>query len=639
MDISSSTYYSVTGATNSYSSKGLAGLASGMDTETMVKKMLSGVQTKIDKQTALQTQTGWKQDLYREVISSINTFGSSYIDTSYDSTLTNNLSSAKLFNSTISKVTSGSSVKVVSSSQAAMEDMSIVVNQLASAASFAATSTMSGTRTITGAALDETKLNELSAAFSENDGKLELTLNVDGVEKGITVEAIDDGNGNVTAQSVKEGFEAAVKKAFGENVSVSLDGDNKLNIAYKTNEAAHQVTVSGADSAYFGINPGATTAFSTATKLSDLAGVTATDGKVVFSINGTNFEFDETDDVATVINKVNNSDSGVKLAYSTISDKFTISSTNTGASYGINVNDQTGLFNKLFGENTVDANGELSVNNGTDALFEINGVSTSRTSNTFSMNGVTLQLTNVSEEATVIGTAKDTDKIVNAIKSFVNDYNTLIKKLNEYVDEDPNYRKYAPLTDAQKDEMSDSEIKLWEEKTKQGLLYRDTYVESFLSQMRSTLYTKPTGSSYALYDIGIETATWSSGGESKGQLVIDEAALRTALETDPESVQTLFTDKSEGLAVKIKAIVDETASTSSSKPGLMVSAAGVKGSATEKNNTMYDTLKSIASKISDLKDKYDRDKEKYWSQFSSMETILSNYNSQSSMISNMFSTT
>ena len=56
MDISSSTYYSVTGATNSYSSKGLAGLASGMDTETMVKKMLSGVQTKIDKQTALQTQ-------------------------------------------------------------------------------------------------------------------------------------------------------------------------------------------------------------------------------------------------------------------------------------------------------------------------------------------------------------------------------------------------------------------------------------------------------------------------------------------------------------------------------------------------------------------------------------------------------
>ncbi|MCQ5092379.1 flagellar filament capping protein FliD, partial [Slackia exigua] len=73
------------------------------------------------------------------------------------------------------------------------------------------------------------------------------------------------------------------------------------------------------------------------------------------------------------------------------------------------------------------------------------------------------------------------------------------------------------MTDEQKDKMSERQIELWEEKAKEGLLHRDSAVDSFLSQMRLALYTKPAGAKLALYDIGIETTKW----EDKGQLKMD----------------------------------------------------------------------------------------------------------------------
>ena len=82
--------FSTTGSTTStsaYSSAGLSGLASGLDTESMVKALLSGTQSKIDKQNALHQQTEWKQDIYRDIISQINTFQTSYFGTSSSTSL------------------------------------------------------------------------------------------------------------------------------------------------------------------------------------------------------------------------------------------------------------------------------------------------------------------------------------------------------------------------------------------------------------------------------------------------------------------------------------------------------------------------------------------------------------------------
>ncbi|NLC78852.1 MAG: flagellar hook protein, partial [Ruminococcaceae bacterium] len=152
VNATSSAYSSATGSL--YSSNGLSGLMSGIDTESMVKKMLAGTQTKIDKQNAIKSQTTWKQELYQSVISDINTFKSKYIDSSYGSTLSTNLTSADFFNSTTSKVTSGDSVSIIGSTTAGMEPMNVVVNQLATAATLTSTRAMSGDMRITGSAID-----------------------------------------------------------------------------------------------------------------------------------------------------------------------------------------------------------------------------------------------------------------------------------------------------------------------------------------------------------------------------------------------------------------------------------------------------------------------------------------------------
>ena len=250
------------------------------------------------------------------------------------------------------------------------------------------------------------------------------------------------------------------------------------------------------------------------------------------------------------------------------------------------------------------------------------------------MNGNKLEIFNGTTET--IQVDRNTDQIVDGIKSFVDEYNKLIKTLNDYLDEDTSYKEYAPLTDAQKKEMSEKEIELWEKKAKEGLLHRDSTIDSFLRSMRTALYEKPEGCAYALYDLGIETGEW----ESKGQLVFtadSEAKLRQILESDPESVMQLFTDSEEGIFTKINNIMDNTAKISSGSPGALVELAGVKGKASESNNTLYEQIKDIDDRIAALKKTYEREKNRYWREFNTMEQLISNMNVQSSWLSQQFS--
>ena len=247
------------------------------------------------------------------------------------------------------------------------------------------------------------------------------------------------------------------------------------------------------------------------------------------------------------------------------------------------------------------------------------------------VGGVMQKFTGTAAKVTV---SQNTDQIMDGIKEFIDEYNKLVKTLNDLIDEDTTYREYPPLTAAQKKEMSEREIELWEEKSKGGLLYRDSNIETFLQQMRTALYQKPAGAGYALYELGIETGTW----EQKGQLTFGtdgEAKLRQLLENDPTGVMKLFTDKTEGLGTKLNDILNQTAKVSSSSPGTLVQIAGVKGMGTDKNNTMYDQMKAIDDKIAALKRTYEAEKTRYWKQFNTMEQLISNMNTQSSYLAQM----
>ncbi|QNO17023.1 flagellar filament capping protein FliD [Caproicibacterium amylolyticum] len=277
---------------------------------------------------------------------------------------------------------------------------------------------------------------------------------------------------------------------------------------------------------------------------------------------------------------------------------------------------------------------------GSDAQAKVNGTTITRSSNSFTIDGVSMELTKKTAAGSpaTISTSRDSDTIVKSVKQFVDDYNTLVKALRDQTDSDATYRKYAPLTDAQKAEMKDSEITSWEKNAKTGLLRNDDDILSFLNDMRSALYTKPTNSNYAMYDIGIETEEYSSGSSSLGTLTFDETAFRKALSDDPQSVANLFTDKESGVASQLSSICDATAKVSLSSPGSLVQLAGVTTKSwSTKNNDIYNQIKDIDDKITDLKAKYEDERTRYWNKFNSMEAILSNYNSQSSWLTSQFS--
>ena len=841
----SSTNYSSTSKSAS-SSNGLAGLMSGMDTESMVKKMLSATQAKIDKQNQLKTTTEWKQSIYQGVVSDINTFKSKYFDSTYGSTLSTNLASTSFFNSMVSSVKSGSSVKVVSSSSSAStDDMSVIVSQLASAAKIASSSKMSGAQTITGSAMDVASIKSTIDSGKE----LSLTLALDGTAKTLTFSKDDFSGVTIDAGTIKTALDAEVTKAFGSYVKTSItDGKLAFSLNLKDTsgniEDGHELVITGADAKSFGITPGASTLISGSTKLGDLTGIQG--GSYSFSINGSNFKFSSDDTVSSMMNKINSSDAGVKINYNSMTDKFSMQTASTGAQYGIDMKQQTGnvlsvLFGSgvsagsnvssdvtlqtasvnatgldsaytttgasmkmtvngseytftlpqsetaydkagvesalntwltttfgqtgstsnisyadgklttaagyavsfakttvntsdpdavaaaaktdlalafgfstngasnaatgdtniadvlqlkdyrsnylkadgtaatklseivsykkdestsysvsysaggmsisgtasvdltgtglaaLFGDSVVLGSGTTAsgaVTAGTDALLKVNGVSTSRSSNTFTVGGISLTATKVSTEETVIGTTRDTDSIVKAVKSFVSDYNTMIDKFYSLTTEDPDYRDYAPLTTTQKEDMSDTEITAWEKKAKTGLVRSDSDITSFLTSLRGAMDATCEKAGIALYSIGIETTAW----ELSGQLTVDEDALRSAIASDPESVATLFTDKTDGLAAHISTACDKTAKLSVASPGSLVATAGAKGwSVNSKTNDMYLQLSNISDKLDDLKDKYDDEKEHYWAKFSAMESAMASYSSQSSMISSTFS--
>ena len=333
---------------------------------------------------------------------------------------------------------------------------------------------------------------------------------------------------------------------------------------------------------------------------------------------------------------------------------------------------------KLFGTDDfnnlgVDSGTAFKKVDGQNAEVMVDGTKTERSSNNFTINGINYDLNDITGEYSDVtfnetdgkyydadgnvvnpndlvdvggvmkkftGTAakvtvtQNTDQIMDGIKEFIDEYNKLVKTLNDLVDEDTTYREYPPLTAAQKKEMSEREIELWEEKSKGGLLHRDSTVQTFLQQMRTALYQKPAGAGYALYELGIETGTW----EQKGQLTFGtdgEAKLRQLLENDPTGVMKLFTDKEEGLGAKLNEILNQTAKISSSSPGTLVQIAGVKGMGTDKNNSMYEQMKAIDNKIAALKKTYEAEKTRYWKQFNTMEQLISNMNTQSSYLAQM----
>lgn len=364
-----------------------------------------------------------------------------------------------------------------------------------------------------------------------------------------------------------------------------------------------------------------------------------------FTVNGAkidNITADTTvDGLLAAIN--NNKDAGVTATYLGSENKFVLSSNEKGEgrkiSLGADPKDTTDAANLIFGGVSQDGtDGEMSI------LY--NGVKTTITSssNTFSIDGLDITATNTfnTGSATAEGGVRftasaDTEKVTETVKKFIEAYNAMIDEVRTQATTRPD-SNYKPLTDDQKNEMNETSIKNWEDKAKEGILYNSSALKDLDNATQGIFSSMMiNGASYDdLEKIGISFPDDYTAG---GKIVFDEEKFKTAMDSDPEKVSDLFTG-THGIVNTIDSTLSTYATRYASKNGnsygvLIEEAGSEKLSLTLTNNSIYKELKDMQETITNLQSQLSTEQDRYISQFTQMETLINQMNSQSSYLSQL----
>lgn len=381
-----------------------------------------------------------------------------------------------------------------------------------------------------------------------------------------------------------------------------------------------------------------------------------------------------------IVIDINDANIGVTAMYDETADRFFIQSDDTGSTNTLKITDNsalTGGVKFMTGANSVlklqqDEDGDsiytdfqdATVYSGVDAQIDF-GASTNITqsSNTFTLNEINFDLKSTGSITVTVAT--DVDSIYGKIEGFVNSYNELVDEVYGKLREERD-RDYKPLTDEQKESMSEDDIEMWEEKAKSGLLRSNMIIERTMQNVRAGLYETVqgvTGEYDQLTEIGITTEAYTSG--SAGKLQIDKMKLREAIQNDADSVlELVFKEPSD--ALKLKSEDDMTQAEleqKRSESGLINRlydniVSGMKDiinkSGIGDNSAIYRDVKSniminfitehgsislLDGDINDIDDRidnmYDRlssIEDRYWSKFTAMEKALNKMNEQGSWL-------
>jgi flagellar hook-associated protein 2 len=313
------------------------------------------------------------------------------------------------------------------------------------------------------------------------------------------------------------------------------------------------------------------------------------------------------------------------MKYSRLTDTFSITADSGGADSSVKI---TNLEGNAFGTNSAFGITEGTAKNGVDSEAVINGVTVTRDSNEYKIDGITYELKKVtqgtSEPEVTYSLERDYSETISNISKFVDGYNKLFTKLNDLVGETDYSADYPPLTDAQKSEMTDDEITAWEKKAKSGLLKQNKDLVNLISNLKSGFYTALGGIGKNATEIGLSAAGYYE--DNAGQIVIDEEKLSEALKKNPDEVITMFTNGSTSAASSEQGLIYKLRSSLTTYSSNVTSA--MKTAKTQINQ--YD------KEIDGLEDKLGELAERYYAKFSRMETALSKLNSQASYISQLF---
>lgn len=444
-------------------------------------------------------------------------------------------------------------------------------------------------------------------------------------------------------QAAKDKNAASIKEALKGVAGYTFNFDGTYVTAADSNGNSVDFSMTSVEGGTLGLTKAsASNKINSGSTLSDLGFKPEADGTYKLNINGTEISLDKKSTISSMMSAVNKSAAGVTMTYSSLTNSFTLESKEFGGAGKVEVGD-TSLGRSL---GLVDDNGTVGASEGQNAIFEINGQEVYLNDNTYTMDGNTFTFNDnmTIGETYTVNIAKDSTTVKDALKKFVESYNKLIDDVYGYIGKSPakddDGNTYEPLTNAEKDEMSEDEITKWEEKAKQGVLYNDSTVSTVMSQMRSALYTSVTlddGSKFGIYNLGIKTSSeWSE----HGKLQIDENAFDKAFENNEDAIIKLFTDSDTGMMKKLNSVIDGAVKSSgaANTRGTLVRKAGKADSSVTTDSTIYKEMVKMQDRLKELQDRYDTKEEYWWKVFTNMETAMADLNSQTSYISSYLGT-
>lgn len=645
----------------------MTGLASGLDTESLVKQLSDAYQTKVDNAKKKQTKAEWKKEAWASLNTKLMDFYKGALNT-FKSAGTYN---SKLVNGTLN------GVKVTANSKAVSGNHKIQVKSTANAQMWTGHKINTGTYTASSyTAITDTskKISELydkngysiqnalnGSSFTvqnaEDGSKVDVNINIDenttvddliqdintqldgtGLKASMTqgrltftnetaTETTDPATGTATYSGGRSLMITAANETSAKALGLTYDASGKgMTVKSKSEISGNEVnTVSGSAFAY----DKQVTADSKVTGSSKLVDLGIAQGTSI-KVNGTEIVVDRTttmDSLASAMAKT-----GINASYDTNQGRFYLSSKNTGVENAFTVEADDATLAAL-GLDLAD--GEAGKIDASDASLVYNGVEYTQATNSFNINGLTMDVSSVGgEQAFSVDT--DVDGIYDKVKSFVKEYNTLISEMNKLYDASSS-RGYEPLTSDEKDAMTDEDIKNWEDKIKGSLLRRDSTISTLLTSMRTTLNksvevtnSDGTTSRYALSSFGIVTSDYTE----KGQLHIQGNADDSDFASLDDKLKAAISDNPEALMKTLTTLGDEIYKNFQSSMKRVV---GVRSSLTFYNDLeMDDDIKSYKEDVTSLQEKLQDEQDKYYKQFSSMETALTKLQSQQTYISQLF---
>ncbi len=576
----------------------ITGMNSGLDTESIISELVSAYKEKGTKYEKAQEKISWKQEAWKSLSSQTYSFRTGLDKMRFSSG----------YNLKTTSVSNASKASITASNNAVIGTQTLEIKKLAKSGYL----TGGKLSTEKGSAADSsTKLSELGMSGS---GEISVNGKQISLSSSTTVSEVIS---KLNDAGVTANFDATNQRIFISSSASGADADFSLMALDSSGmKALSALGLNVAPATGNGVKSYADYASEYGSSVTDAS------SKITDMLKTYDYDSEDADEVLASYAK----------QYQEATDDLTRASVEKEFKEFISFAESA----QSMSDEELGYNSDAVRIYGQDAEITLNGATFTSSTNAFTINGLTINAMATTGEGEVLSvtTTTDTQGIYDKIKDFISDYNDLINTMTKSYNAESS-SDYDPLSDDEKEAMTESEIEKWEEKGKSGVLRRDSTLSTLMNILTTGTAKSYTvnGKSYALSSFGIKTlGIMSAEDNEQNAYHIDGDAdddttsgntdkLMAAIVADPEGVTEFFKSLASDLYTQL---------------GNQMSATTLRSYGSFYNDKELETeYNNYTTKIEDWDEKVQDIEDSYYDKFSAMETALAELNSKQSALAGL----